>query len=119
MKRTGKMFIAAVASAVAVLASVAPAHGGPDIGSALDTSASRSLGFGTGSQPATVALDAAPQRVKDEVARVRGQGFEILAIAQDDYEPVVSGPGIQAYPSGCGLWVIVYRSNNDYVANSS
>jgi hypothetical protein len=60
----------------------------------------------------------APQVVKDKVAEAARNGATIVSIASADYAPSGSEPGAFAYPSGCGLWVLVTKVGN-YAVNSS
>jgi len=45
-------------------------------------------------------------------------GATIVSIASADYAPFGSEPSASAYPSGCGLWVLVIKMGN-YAVDSS
>lgn len=66
----------------------------------------------------SVELANAPQVVKDKVAEATRNGATLLSIAGADYVPSGSEPSAFAYPSGCGLWVLVVKMGN-YAVNSS
>ncbi|MEU0883363.1 hypothetical protein ABZ345_32555 [Lentzea sp. NPDC005914] len=66
----------------------------------------------------SVELANAPQVVKDKAAEATRNGAKIVSIASADYTPSGSEPSAFAYPSGCGLWVLVTKVGN-YAVNSS
>jgi hypothetical protein len=66
----------------------------------------------------SVELTNAPQVVKDKVAESTRNGATLVSITNADYVPSGSEPSALAYPSGCGLWVLVTKVGN-YAVNSS
>ncbi len=74
----------------------------------------------TSTAATTTVESTAPQAVKDEVARLKAEGAQVLEIGHTDYvlKGATTALAAAAYPSGCGLWVVETRSGN-VIENSS
>lgn len=114
--------VVAATATVAGLIPAAPAGAAPDIEGTRQTMVSPVFDYGAKRPQQKVEVNSStPQVVKDKIAEIQARGLQILTVSHAGYEPVRTSPNeivLAGYPSGCGLWVLVYR-NGDYVISSS